>query len=167
MRGFTAVDLTAQCEVRLQAHYEYELLEKIEGATDLIAQFATKIWSSPEEFQIPLKQDGNLTWRWRALAQGAGIASLRMGAEPLSLSLLASGIDASADQITLTAFQQHAMRELHDTGFEPAFDLMSLTDRPLIATINIHSPREQVDRLATALADRCFAASYFRYHGLV
>jgi hypothetical protein len=58
------------------------------------------------------------------------------------------------------------LQELHDTGYEPAFDLVSLDQRPLVATINILSPPEPIDQMTIALADRCFAASYFRYHGL-
>jgi hypothetical protein len=83
------------------------------------------------------------------------------------LSLLASGIDPEADRLTLDAFQKHLLRELRDTGFEPAFALMDLKQRPLVATINFKSPTEPADQLLTALADRCFAAAYFRKLGLV
>jgi hypothetical protein len=67
----------------------------------------------------------------------------------------------------LQAFQQHLLRELHDTGIEPAFGLLELKQRPLVATINFEQPiHTELDQLAAALADRCFAASYFRYQHL-
>ena len=64
------------------------------------------------------------------------------------------------------AFQRHLLLGLHDTGYEPAFALMDLSERPLVATINFAVPHPPADRIVLALADRCFGAAYFRYHGL-
>ena len=60
----------------------------------------------------------------------------------------------------------HLVRELHDTGYEPAFDLMNISDRPLLASIHFRPPAQPQDQQLFALADRCFAASYFRKMGL-
>jgi hypothetical protein len=164
VRGFTVVDLNAQCEVRLNALYEYSLLEKIDGATDLIAAFSGEIWRAPESFEQSLPRTENrLKLRWRASAESAGILTIRDSGKILSLSLLASGLNADADKLTLQAFQTHAVRELHDTGFEASFELTELQQRPLIATIGLFTPENQNDRWAFALADRCFAAAYFRF----
>ena len=81
----------------------------------------------------------------------------------------AKRVDAQADQHQRHAElqpQRHLLAELHDTGLEPAFDLINIPTRPLVATINFRSPPDQRDQVIVALADRCFAASYFRYHGL-
>jgi hypothetical protein len=86
--------------------------------------------------------------------------------ELISVSVLCSGISEEADRVTLQTLQDHILRELRDTGFEPAFALMELAERPLAATINFQSPPQQADRRLAALADRCFAASYFRFLGL-
>ncbi len=43
---------------------------------------------------------------------------------------------------------------------------MDLRERPLVATFPFESPAEAADQLLVALADRCFAAAYFRYLGL-
>jgi hypothetical protein len=43
---------------------------------------------------------------------------------------------------------------------------MGVTERPLAATINFVPPVEEQDRMLVAVADRCFAASYFRCHDL-
>ena len=82
------------------------------------------------------------------------------------LSLLVSGLQAQDDRTTLQAFQQHLVRELHGTPYEPAFTLLDLHERPLIATFNFRSPPSAADQTLAALLDRCFAAAYFRKLGL-
>ena len=163
---FWVADLNAKGELHVEQQYTYDDLDQLPGTSELIAQFSSAIWRSPEEFEIQLSWTSSLKIRWRASAPTAGIATIRTGPELVSLSLLCTGINASADQITLQAFQRHLLAELHDTGFEPGFDLMDLTKRPLVATINFRSPDDPREQMVTALADRCFAASYFRYHHL-
>ena len=165
---FTVADLNTRGELQLKAEYWYAELERIPGAIDVIAQFSAYLWRSPDEFETTLPQARtSLKFRWKASAKTAGIATLRSGTELASLSLLAAGLDAAADQITLQTFQSYLLQEWHDTGVEPAFALMDLPERPLVATINFRGPRDPTDQLLVALADRCFAASYFRYHSLV
>ena len=164
---FIVADLNVKGELQLQAPYEYDQLQKIPGTVDLVATFANHLYATPEEFELdlPLSQS-SLHFRWKSSAASAGIATLRSNGELASLSLLAAGLDAEADHITLDTFQRHLLRELRDTGYEPAFGLMDLKERPLIATINFKSPANPTDQLLTALADRCFAAAYFRMLGL-
>ena len=159
-------DLNARGELHAQEQYVYEQLEQLPGASELIAQFSSEIWRTPEEFEHQLSWSSNLKLRWRASAPTAGIATLRSGNELASLSLLCTGLSQPADQITLQAFQRHLLQELHDTGFEPGFDLMDLKHRQLVATINFRSPSDPREQMVLAMADRCFAASYFRYHQL-
>lgn len=165
-RRFYVADLNAQGELQLLAEYQYEQLERIERAADLIAHLATLVWREPEVFETPLPGTPAVSLRWRASAPTAGMATVRAHGALASLSLLASGLHPEADRITLRVFQQHLLAKLRDTEFEPAFDLMHLPERPLMATINFQSPAEPSDRLAVALADRCFAAAYFRCQGL-
>jgi len=162
-KNFTVADLNVRGELQLKAQYDYASLEQIPMAAELIVMLATVMYRSPDAFEADILRPG-LQFRWRASAETAGIATLRCDGQLASLSLLATGIDESADTITLTAFQNHLLRQLHDTGTEPAFALLDLPERPLVATINFLSPPEPDDRLAVALADRCFAAAYFRYH---
>ena len=162
-RGFFVADFNARGELRAKQRYEYEQLERIPGAAELIVHFSTVLWRQPEEFETSLPLGSKqLNFRWRASADTAGIATLRSSKDLITLSLLASGINVEADRITLDAFQRHLLRELHDTGVEPAFGLMDLTERPIIASIAFQSPADQTDQVVAALADRCFAASYFR-----
>jgi hypothetical protein len=162
---FWVVDLTATGEIRLRQDYEYQFLERIPGAGDLIALFSAHLWRAPAQFDISLP-GGRLALRWCACADTAGIATLRQGAELASLSLLLCGQDHDADAAVKKSLQLHLVRELHDTGYEPAFDLMNITDRPLLASIHFRPPALPQDQQVFALADRCFAASYFRKMGL-
>jgi hypothetical protein len=168
MQGFTAVDLTPQCEVRLEARYEYGLLEQIESAPELIGQMSGELWRCPESFEFSFPQIyGRIMIRWCACAPTSGIAILRDQRQTFSVSLLASGLDTSADKLTIDACQQHIVRQLHGTRFEASFDLLGLAQRPLVATIGLFIPEKPEDRKLFALADRCFAAAYFRKLGLV
>jgi hypothetical protein len=160
-KNFTVADLNVHGELQLKQAYEYASLEQIPLAAELIVTMATSIYASPGEFEIKLLRPG-MAFRWKAVSDTSGIASLRSEGELASISLLASGIDADADNITLSAFQSHLLRQLHDSGVEPAFALMNLPERPLVATINFLSPPDERDRMIVALADRCFAAAYFR-----
>jgi hypothetical protein len=160
-RNFTVADLNVHGELQLKQAYDYESLEQIPLAAELIVALATAVYRSPAQFEISLVRPG-MTFRWKAVAETAGIASLRCDGELASISLLACGVDADADTITLSAFQSHLLRQLHDSGVEPAFALMNLGERPLAATINFLSPPDEHDRVIVALADRCFAAAYFR-----
>jgi hypothetical protein len=150
------------------AEYRYEQLEQVPGAAELIVTFATQLYRTPEEFEIPLapRRNDRLAYRWRASSENTGITTLRNGGELASLALLASGINPEADRLTLEAFQTHLLRELHGTPFEPAFGLRDARDRPLVAVVAFAAPPEQVDQVLVALADRCFAAAYFRYLNL-
>jgi hypothetical protein len=172
MPRFFVADLSVQGEQRDLTEYSYELLERIHGATDLIARCSGHLWKEPEGFETPLTDTGLIHIRWRATAPTAGIATVRgRNASLISISLLASGKDRDADQTTLAVMQNHLVQELHQTRFEPAFDLMHLANRPLLATLTFtpgpnDASSNPADKMAGALADRCFAAAYFRYLGL-
>jgi hypothetical protein len=165
---FVMADLDVRGDLKLRAEYQYDALLQIPGAADLIGQLSGALWQSPDAFEVPLNQDdAPFTFRWRSSSESAGIATLRAGGLLVSLSLLVCGQSAEQDHLTLQAFHSHLLRELHDTGVEPSFDLLELKDRPLAATFNFHQPADPAGQRIAALADRCFAASYFRYHHLI
>src|SRR5690242_6074535 len=113
-RSFVVADLNVRGELQLKQTYDYATLEAaIPEAADLISHFATHLWRSPEEFEIPLSPDEPRrpdapTLRWRASASSAGIMTIRAGAggELASVSMLACGLDPAADRATLEAFQR-------------------------------------------------------------
>lgn len=167
MKTFWVADLSAQGELLAKQAYTYAALEQIPGCADLIGHFTGCMYRDPDGFDTPLPDTGKqLDLRWRPSAETAGVATLRVGGEVASFSLLATGLHADSDDITMSTLQKHLVRELHDTGYEASFDLMHLAERPLLATINLHSPEDPVLRVVSAIADRCFAAAYFRFHGL-
>ena len=165
---FLVADLNASGELQFKGEYRYAALEQVPGAAEVIGQISGALWRNPDEFEEQLDPDNpRLRLRWRSLSASSGMATLRSDEELISVSVLCSGISEEADRVTLHTLQDHLLRELRDTGFEPAFALMELPERPLAATINFQSPPEQDDRRLAALADRCFAASYFRFLRLV
>ena len=167
MRRFFVADLSARGEIQAQAEYRYEQLEQIPGASELIGTLSGAVWQSPLEFEVPLSpKRRHLQLRWRSSAPTAGIVTVRSGGQLASLALMCSGLDQPADDITWAAYQRHLLHELHDTGYEPGFGLIELKVRPLLATVNFLSPPDPTDRILVALADRCFAAAFFRYLSL-
>lgn len=169
MREFWVADLRANGELHSHAAYSYALLERIPGAADLLGALSGALYRAPETFELRLPLEGSsILFRWRGsnTAATAGVATAWSGDALASISLLASGLDQQADSITLESFQSHLVRQLHDTGFEPGFGLLTLDHRPLVATVALARPSEPMDQLAIALADRCFAAALFRYHHL-
>jgi hypothetical protein len=167
MKPFHVADLRASGELKATSAYEYEHLEQIPGASNLIADFSGSLYRSPEEFERPLNADGGMIYRWRSNAPTCGTTTLRREGGLISFGLLASGLNRDADQITLETFQKHLLRELHGSPYEAAFDLMRISERPLLVTVGFQEPTARGDQLIAALADRCFAAAYFRYLRLV
>lgn len=167
MKPFYVADLMSQGELRQVAEYDYAALERIPGAIDIISRCSCELWKSPEEMEAQLSDSGRTLLRWRSTAPTAGIATVRRADQQLvSLSLLAAGQDPAADASTLQATQTHIVRELRQTAFEPAFDLIHIKQRPLVATITFADGSVGSEQMVEALADRCFAAAYFRYLGL-
>src|SRR3954462_8087221 len=106
MADFLVADLNSKGELQLREPYSYEALERIPGAGDLIARCSGALWRTPEHFEIALDPgDNRLTLRWSASAPTAGMATIRFEENLMSLSLLASGLEADADTITIQAFQ--------------------------------------------------------------
>ncbi|HEX8524239.1 MAG TPA: hypothetical protein VF669_18435 [Tepidisphaeraceae bacterium] len=166
LKTFWVADLNVQGELSSQAEYTYDALDTVAGQTEMIPQFSAALWRDPDEFETKAPWAPSVTLRWAATAPTAGIATIRCGGELASVSLLCTGKDPNADRVTLEAYQRFLLQQLHGTQTEPAFALLELTKRPLVATINFLSPPEERERVTVALADRCFAASYFRYHQL-
>ena len=167
MRRFFMADVNALGELRALAEYRYETLEQIPGASDLIGTLSGAIWRSPLEFEVGLHPERpGLLFRWRATAATTGVATIWSGQSAASVSLACSGLDEESDRITLRAYQQQLLHELRDTGYEPAFSLVHLRERPLLATINLATPPDDADKLLVALADRCFGAAFFRFLSL-
>jgi hypothetical protein len=168
MDPFFVADLNTQGELRQVTEYDYVSLELVPGAGDLIYRCSAELWKNPEEMEIPLSDAQKTFLRWRSTADSAGVATVRRASGDLvSLSLLAAGLDPNADATTLEVLQKHLVRELRQTPFEPAFDLIQIKQRPLVATMTFATGDHGEEKMIEALADRAFAAAYFRYLRLV
>jgi hypothetical protein len=167
MSEFYVADLNALGELHQLTPYDYASLELVPGALDVIARCSAELWKNPAEFEIPLMDGGQCFLRWRSTSESSGIATVRRKEGDLvSLSLLAAGRDPQAEATNFDVLQKHILRELRQTPFEPAFDLIGIKQRPLIATMTFATTGSANEQLIEALADRCFAAAYFRYLGL-
>jgi hypothetical protein len=167
VKSFYVADLTPHGELQQVTEYDYATLEQVPGAIEVISRCSAELWKAPEEMEAPLSDLKRTLLRWRSTAATAGIATVRRNdGELVSVSLLAAGKDLAADATTIDAFQKHLVRELRQTQFEPAFDLIHIQQRPLIATMTFASESGGEEAMIEALADRCFAAAYFRFLGL-
>jgi len=166
MKSFHVADLRASGEIHSTAEYAYEHLEQVPCARELIADLASSLYREPEEFERPLDPRGEMVFRWHSNSSASGNSSLRDRGNLISFGLLVSGLNSDSDQITLETFQTHLLRELHGTPYEAAFDVMSLQQRPLLVSVAFGEPAEKAGQSLAALADRCFAAAYFRYLGI-
>jgi len=168
MANYWIADLEANGDLRAIAPYVYQHLEQLPQCAELIGICAGAIWKDPESFEINLPTDPRgLELRWHATATTSGLMSLRWKTELCSITVLAGGQNDEQERSTIAVLQQKLIHELHGTPHEAAFSLIDLHQRPLAATINIRvSPPSTVAPII-ALADRCFAAAYFRYLQLV
>jgi hypothetical protein len=170
MPAFHVADLSAQGELELRAEYLYQDLEQLPGAADLIGIFSGQLWQNPgKDWSVSLFPY-NLRVRLTSPAQSSAIATVwerdRDNEHLLSISLLLTGKNPDADQLTLRALQTHLLRELHGTPFEAGFALMQLNERPMVASVHLGLPQNPDASGAFAIADRCLAAAFFRYQGL-
>lgn len=165
-KRFWVADLDTKGQVTLSQEYDHDSLQSLDLAALMIAEFATYLWRDPAGFDIKIPGAHLMEMRWRPSADTAGIATLRCRGKLTTVSLLACGINGQGDALTFQAFQNHLVRELHDTGYEPAFDLLDLPERPIVASFHFHMPEGALERSIFSLADRCFAAAYFRCHGV-
>jgi len=168
MAEFWIADLEANGELRTLTPYGYQRLEQLPGCAGLIGTLAGAIWREPEMFEIDMPTEPpGLRLRWHATAETCGLMTLRWQTRVCSITALAGGQDDEAEKSTIAILQQKLVHELHGTPYEAAFSLLDLYQRPLAASINLRVfPPSSVAPI-TALADRCFAAAYFRYLQLV
>lgn len=163
---FHVADFGPAGDLRSDQLYTYELTERLPGCAELLGTLSMHLYRTPESFETVVDLTERLTLRFFAPAPTAGLGTLRCDGSLISLSLLLSGLDGPAEEVTLNALQKHLVRELRNTPHEPAFSLLSVPQRPLLATLVFGDPPTARGQHLAAVADRCLAASFFRYHGL-
>jgi hypothetical protein len=80
--------------------------------------------------------------------------------EPITTSALAPGIDPRDDRQALEGLQSLILCLCGDSPAEPGFDLLTIPDRPLLATVPIPATPSP-DMGFSADAETCLAAAFF------
>ena len=116
-----------------------------------------------ENFREPLPVDGlghiELNWTRQGTA---AVATFWSGGTPVTTSALAPGLSADDDQAVLWGVQSLILRFHGDSPAEPGFDLLTIPDRPLIATLPIPVPvTNPADMAMIADMETCLAAAFF------
>ena len=153
---FHAVTIDAAAGLRSRRTHDSATLlpAAVEVFRDLIERHG-------EEFRVPLPVKGlehielDLT-----RAGSAALATFWSRGEPVTMSALAPGLDADADREVLEGLQLFVMRFCGDSPAEPGFDLLTIPDRPLLATVPIPAaPSPDMGTIADA--ETCLAAAFF------
>lgn len=131
----------------------FELVPKVEQAEKICRVFGNWLSGQPSEFRerIPFLTRGDLELEWTAASDGVAFAALISGGEPLSVSVLLSGVNAEADRGILEGL----LRMVPEDVYTPS------TQRPLLATLLFPGSAEAVPTvqlLTTALASVFFRA---------
>ena len=93
-------------------------------------------------------------------AGSAALATFWARGAPVTTSALVPGIDPRDDRQALEGLQSLILCLCGDCPAEPGFDLLTIPDRPLLATVPIPAAPSP-DRGAIADAETCLAAAFF------
>jgi hypothetical protein len=114
-----------------------------------------------EDFRVPLSVKG-LEHVELALSRAgsAALATFWSRGAAVTTSALAAGKDAGDDRQALEGLQSLVMLFFGDSPAEPGFDLLTIPDRPLLATVPI-AASPSLDMGLLADAETCLAAAFF------
>ena len=93
-------------------------------------------------------------------AGSAALATFWARGAPVNTSALVPGIDPSDDRQALEGLQSLILCLCGDCPAEPGFDLLTIPDRPLLATVPIPAAPSP-DMGTIAEAETCLAAAFF------
>jgi len=114
-----------------------------------------------EGFHVPLPIEGLEHIELALTRSGsAALASFWVRDAPVTTSALVPGLDPGEDREVLAQLQSLVMHFVGDSPVEPGFDLLSLPDRPLLATVPTPAPPSP-DLGTIAEAETCLAAAFF------
>ena len=88
------------------------------------------------------------------------LATFWVRSAPVTTSALLPGINPEDDREVLELLQDLVVRFFDDSPVEPGFDLLSLSDRPLLVTVPLPLP-PRPDLGTIAEAETCLAAAFF------
>jgi hypothetical protein len=113
-------------------------------------------------FRVPLPARGleHIELQWTREG-AAALATFWSRKAPVTMSALASGLDADDDRAVLVSVQQFVLRLHGDSPAEPGFDLLTIAERPLLATLPVPAAAMSPDMPVIADAETCLAAAFF------
>jgi hypothetical protein len=116
-----------------------------------------------EAFRVPLPVQGLEHIELSLTRSGTtALATFSVGGAPVTTSALVPGISAEDDREVLEQLQSLVVRFFGDSPIEPGFDLLSLSDRPLLVTVPLPLPLPPGPvRGIIAGAETCLAAAFF------
>jgi hypothetical protein len=130
-----------------------------EAVCALIAEFLT---NRPPEFRDKLAflKKGDFELDWSAVSGGVALASLYNEAQPATMSILLTGVDAEADTMMLDLFRDNVLRPVFDEAPEEQVNsLVNVPERPLLLQALFPISPEwtpTIQLLSTALASVYF-----------
>jgi hypothetical protein len=116
-----------------------------------------------EDFRVPLPVEG-LEHIELALTRAGttALATFWVGGAPVTTSALLPGINPEDDREVLELLQSLVVLFVGDSPVEPGFDLLSLSDRPLLVRVPFPLPPPPGLGLGMiADAETCLAAAFF------
>ena len=114
-----------------------------------------------EDFRVPLPVLGLEHIELSLTRAGTtALATFWVGGVPVTTSALVPGIDPDEDREVLAQLQSLVVRFFGDSPIEPGFDLLALSDRPLLVTVPVPLPPSP-DLGTIAEAETCLAAAFF------
>jgi hypothetical protein len=113
------------------------------------------------DFRVPLPV-GGLEHIELALTRAgtAALATFWSHGAPVTTFALVPGLVEDDDRQALQGLQSLVVRFFGGTSAEPGFDLLSIPERPLLATVPIPAPPSP-DKGIIADAETCLAAAFF------
>jgi hypothetical protein len=154
-------DITIQLDGRQRSQRQHESTALVRGAVEV---FRYMLETGTANFRRPMahKDFTRIQLQWTQETWSAAVATFWVGQIPLTTSALASGRDAAADQEVLRAAQGLVLKFFGDSPVEPAFDLLRIEERPVIASVVLPVPLSLHEDLGlVADMETCLAAAFF------
>jgi hypothetical protein len=116
-----------------------------------------------EDFRVPLPVAGLDHIELSLTRAGTtALATFWVGGAPVTTSALVPGIAPDEDREVLAQHQSLVVHFFGDSPVEPGFDLLGLSDRPLLVTVPLPLlPPPGLDLGIIAEAETCLAAAFF------
>lgn len=151
-------DITIVAGQRVSAR-QHESSSLVRAAVEVFRDMLER-YRNGFERPIPIDNFRHIRLRWTSEKTGAALATFWSGQVPLTTSALVSS--SEADRECLASLHGMLLRLFHGSPVEPGFDLLAVTERPLIASAVLPIPPSlRHDMEVVADMETCMAAAFF------